>query len=139
MNKLVASIKTARMSEAELLAYGFTHEDIEAGAHLPPVKGAVGNSTAILADMASAVALAPYSATAQAAAQAAAGPMEDLPAMIKSVLLNFQEAKQKLNYILGSSMLTPTGGVSAPTGGLITSGADGATYNLLVGIFQILV
>jgi hypothetical protein len=42
-----------------------------------------------------------------------------------------------LNYILGGSMIAPAS-LTAPTGGLITSSSDSATYNLLVGIFQIL-
>lgn len=95
------------------------------------------NSTQIITDMNSAVTNAPYSATAQAAAIAAAGPIEDLQAMVKSVLLNFQEAQEKLNYILGGSLLAPAS-LTAPTGGLIATGTDTATYNLLVGIFQIL-
>src|ERR1039458_8689912 len=128
-----ASILTARMTDNELLALGFTKEDIVAGRHLPTVSGGVGNSSQILTDMASAAAATPFSATAQAAAAAAAGPIEDLPAMVKSVLLNFQEAQQKLNYILGGSLITPNS-LTAPTGGLITSAADSATYNYLVGI-----
>lgn len=96
----------------------------------------VSNSTQILTDMSSAVALTP-SVTALAAAQAPAGPMEDLPGMLKSVQLNFQEAVEKLNYILGGSMIAPAS-LTAPTGGLVTSAADSALYNYLVGIFQIL-
>jgi hypothetical protein len=88
--------------------------------------------------MASVIALAPFSASgAQTAAIAAAGPMMDLTGMVKSVLLNFQEAQAKLNYILGGSMIAPAS-LTAPTGGLITSTADSAAYNYLVGIFQIL-
>ena len=94
------------------------------------------NSTQILTDLKSAIANAPYSATAQAAAIAAAGPVEDLQGMVKSVLLNAQEMVQKLAYILGGTMVQ--GSLTAPTGGLITSGSDSATYNLLVGIYQIL-
>lgn len=86
--------------------------------------------------MATAIATTP-SATATAAAIAAAGPMEDLPGMLKSILLNFQEATMKLNYILGGSMVAPAS-LTAPTGGIVTSGADSTLYNLLVGIFQIL-
>jgi hypothetical protein len=102
-----------------------------------PMKMDVGNSTQILTDMTTAIANQPYSATATAAAIAAAGPIEDLPGMVKSVLLSFQEIQMKLNYILGGSMVSPAS-LTAPTGGLLTTSSDSATYNLLVGIFQIL-
>jgi hypothetical protein len=125
------------LTDVELLALGWTKDELDAGSHLPKVSGAVGNSTQIITDMTSAINNSPFSATAQAAAIAAAGPIMDLPGMIKSVLLNFQEAQEKLNYILGGSMVAPAS-LTAPTGGLITSGSDSATYNLLVGIFQIL-
>lgn len=138
MNRLLATIKTARMTEAQLLSYGFTPSDIDAGKHLPGVSGAVGNSTQLLTDMASAIANAPFSATAQAATLAAAGPITDLQGVLKSVLLNFQEAVEKLAYVLQGTMIQTGSPLTAPTGGLITSGADSATYNLLVGIYQIL-
>jgi hypothetical protein len=132
-----ATILTAFMSQEELLKHGFTLEDIELGHHLPRVGGAASNSTQLITDMTSAINNQPYSATATANAIAAAGPIEDLNAMVKSVLLNFQEAQMKLNYILGGSMTAPAS-LTAPTGGLITTSSDSATYNLLVGIFQIL-
>ena len=97
----------------------------------------VSNSTQIITDMKSAITNQPYSTTATANALAAAGPIMDLPGMVDSILLNFQEAQEKLNYILGGSMIAPAS-LTAPTGGVMTSGSDSATYNLLVGIFQIL-
>ena len=127
----------ARLSDEQLLALGWTREELDAGSHLPTISGAVGNSTQIITDMTSAVANAPFSATAQSNAIAAAGPIEDLTAMVNSVLLNFKEVQMKLNYILGGSMIAPAS-LTAPTGGLITTSSDSATYNLLVGIFQIL-
>lgn len=128
----------AMLSDEQLLQLGWSQHELDEGKHLPSVSGAVGNSTQIIADMKSAAANAPFSATAQAAAIAAAGPIEDLTAMVNSVLLNFIEAQAKLNYILGGSMIAPAS-LTAPTGGLIAGGgADAATYNLLVGIFQIL-
>jgi hypothetical protein len=127
----------ARLSDVQLLALGWTKQELDEGKHLPEVSGGAGNSTQLITDMKSAVANAPFSATAQAAAIAAAGPIEDLTAMVNSVLLEFQEIQAKLNYILGGSQLAPAS-LTAPTGGLITSGSDSATYNLLVGIFQIL-
>lgn len=96
----------------------------------------VGNSTTILTDMAAAIAMTP-SATAKAAATAAAGPMEDIPGTLASILLNFQEVTEKLNYLLGGSAIAPAS-LTAPTGGIIGSSADSALYNKLVGIFQIL-
>ena len=127
----------ARLSDEQLLALGWSQAELDAGSHLPTVSGAVSNSSQILTDMASAIANAPFSTTAQANAAAAAGPIEDLQGMVKSVLLNFQEVQTKLNYILGGAQIAPAS-LTAPTGGLITSAADSATYNLLVGIFQIL-
>jgi len=96
----------------------------------------VSNSTQIITDMNSAIANAPFSTTAQANATAAAGPMMDLQGVLKSVLLRFQEAAELLAYILSGTMVQ--GSLTAPTGGIITSAADSATYNLLVGIYQII-
>jgi len=126
-----------RMTEDQLLALGFTREEIESGAHLSSVGGGASNSTQLLTDIASAIANSPFSTTAQAAQLAAAGPIMDLTANIKQVQLKFQEAAELLYYILGGSMIAPAS-LTAPTGGVITSGADSATYNLLVGILQIL-
>lgn len=135
MNKLVATLRTARMTEAQLLAIGFSMADIDAGKHLPGVSGAASNSTQLIADMTSAIGTTP-SATATAASIAAAGPILDLPGMLKSVQLNFQEAAEKLAYILSGTAVQ--GSLTAPTGGVVTSAADSALYNLLVGIYQIL-
>lgn len=138
IEKLMSSIRTARMSNEQLLALGWSQAQLDAGDHLPTVSGAVSNSTQLITDMKSALANAPFSATAQAAAIAAAGPITDLPGVLNSVLLNFQEALEKLNYVLNGSMITAAN-QGAPAGGLIASGgSDAATYNLLVGIYQIL-
>lgn len=95
------------------------------------------NSTQIITDLNTAIANQPYSATSIAASTAAAGPIMDTNAMVKSVLLNAQEMVEKLAYLLGGSMVQ--GSLTAPTGGVIAGGgADNATYNLLVGIYQIL-
>lgn len=94
------------------------------------------NSTQILTDLASAIANSPYSATAQTNQNAAAGPIMDTTGVIKDVLVCAQEMVQKLAYVLGGSQVQ--GSLTAPTGGIITSGADSTTYNLLVGIYQIL-
>ena len=131
-----ASMDTARLSDEQLLNVGFTREEIDAGLHLPTIGGGVGNSTQIITDLTTA-STTTLSTTAVAAMNAAAGPIEDVPAMIKSILLNAQEMTAKLNYLLGGSMIAPAS-LTAPTGGLITSAADGTLYNLLVGVFQIL-
>lgn len=94
------------------------------------------NSTQIITDLTSAAANAPFSATAQAAATAAAGPIMDTLANINLCRLKAQEMAEILAYILGGS--ATQGSLTAPTGGVITSGADSSTYNLLVGIYQIL-
>lgn len=96
----------------------------------------VSNSTQIITDLTSAT-TSTISATGTANAIAAAGPIMDLPAMIKSILLNAQEMQEKLNYILGGSAVAPAS-LTAPTGGVITTSSDSALYNLLVGVFQIL-
>jgi hypothetical protein len=131
-----ASMDTARLSDEQLLNLGFTREEIDAGQHLPMVGGGVGNSTQIITDLTTAVNTT-LSATAIANMNAAAGPIEDASAMIKSVLLNAQEMVMKLNYLLGGSQIAPAS-LTAPVGGIITSAADGTLYNLLVGVFQIL-
>lgn len=94
------------------------------------------NSTQIIADLTTAIANSPYSATAQTNQNAAAGPIMDVTALIKSVLTSAQGMAEKLAYILGGTAVQ--GSLTAPTGGIITSGSDSATYNLLVGIYQIL-
>ena len=94
------------------------------------------NSTQIIADLNSA-ATATYSATATAAALAAAGPIMDIGGVLKTCTLKAQEIVQILNYVLGGSQVAPAS-LTAPTGGVITSGSDSTTYNLLVGVFQIL-
>lgn len=86
--------------------------------------------------MTSAIANAPFSTTAQTNQNAAAGPITDTAGVLRSVLLNFQEAAEKLAYILGGSMVQ--GSLTAPSGGIITNASDSATYSLLVGIYQIL-
>lgn len=94
------------------------------------------NSTQIITDLTTAVGNSPYSTTAQTNQNAAAGPIMDTTGLIKSVLTSMQGAAEKLAYILGGTAVQ--GSLTAPTGGVITSAADSATYNLLVGIYQIL-
>lgn len=137
-NALAQGKQTFRMSDVELLAFGFTQAEIDAGEHFLPVSGAVSNSSQLITDMASAITNAPWSTTAQAAASAAAGPITDLQGVLTTVKLNFQEAAEKLAYVLQGTMIQSGSPLTAPTGGLITSAADSATYNLLVGIYQIL-
>lgn len=136
MQKVKPSILTALMSDEQLLKLGFTQEEIDRGEHLPTVGGGTSNSSAIISDLTTASTTA-LSATAIANMNAAAGPIEDATAMILSVLLNAQEMVKKLNYLLGGSMIAPAS-LTAPTGGIITSGADATLYGLLVGVFQIL-
>lgn len=93
-------------------------------------------STQIITDMNSAIANAPFSATAQANAIAAAGPIMDTQGLLTSVLRDAQAMAEKLAYVLGGAAVQ--GSLTAPSGGVITSAADSATYNLLVGIYQIL-
>jgi hypothetical protein len=97
----------------------------------------VASSTQIITDITT-VQTNGNSATATAAAQAAAGPMMDLPGLIASVKLNAQEMAEKLAYILQGSMIQSGSPITAPTGGIVTSAADSANYNLLTGIYQIL-
>jgi hypothetical protein len=91
------------------------------------------NSTAIITDLQTV--LADITAQQRARAIAAAGPMEDLDAMVSSLILGAQEMKAKIAYILGGTM---TGGTS---GGLIQTGdtAPGGTgYTTLVSVLNIL-
>lgn len=94
------------------------------------------NSSQIITDLNTA-ATATYSATALAAAIAAGGPIMDLGGVLKTCTLKAQEIVQILNYVLGGAATAPTS-LTAPTGGVITSGSDSSTYNTLVGVFQIL-
>jgi hypothetical protein len=100
----------------------------------------VGNSTHIITDIKSCITTG-WSATATANSIAAAGPIMDLPGMVASVLLNAQEMVEKLAYILAGTMISATTAspVTAPTGGIVTSASDSANYNLLVGVYQILI
>lgn len=132
---MLLGIRLAKMTYEELLAYGFTQEEIEAGAHLMSVSGGVSNSTQILTDLTTATTTA-LTAGELASGIAAAGPIQDLAAMIQSVLRNAQEMTEKLNYLLGGTALTPAS-LTAPSGGPIVTG-DNGVYNLLVGVFQIL-
>jgi len=96
-----------------------------------------GNSTAIITDLQTAINGTP-SATAQAAAIAAAGPITDLQGTFKLLQTKAQEMRVLLNYLLGGQATTPAGGTS-PTGGLITSGSDSAIYTALAQVFNDLV
>jgi hypothetical protein len=135
---LKAGVMPWKATDEQLLSFGYTREEIVAGEHLPTIGGGVGNSSQLITDMTTAIATT-LSATAVANMNAANGPIMDLTGNMKEVLLKFQEAAELLTYMLGGTMINPpTGGLTAPTGGPITSAADGTLYNLLVGIFQIL-
>lgn len=95
----------------------------------------VSNSTQIIADLKTAAA-AVYSATALAAAQNANGPNMDIQGVINLCVLKAQEMAGILAYVLEGKQIQTS--LTAPTGGVITSGADSTTYNTLVGVYQIL-
>jgi hypothetical protein len=126
---------TAKLKDEQLLELGFTREEIDAGQHLPTVGGGASNSTQLITDMNSALALT-LTPGEIASGVAAAGPLQDLTAQMKSVLLNFQEAAAKLNYLLAGTQIAAAS-LTAPVGGPIVTG-DNGIYNLLVGIYQIL-
>lgn len=94
------------------------------------------NSSQIITDLKTAANNMPYSSTAQANATAPAGPIMALYDNIRLLERKAQEMASLLSYLLGGSSVQGT--LTAPTGGPITSAADGATYNLLVGVYQIL-
>ena len=100
----------------------------------------VSNSTAVITDMTAAIAITPSAAT-KALASGPDQPIMDLNGVLNSVKLNFQEAVEKLAYVLCGTMISATTNspVTAPTGGVVTSTNDAALYNKLVGIYQILV
>lgn len=93
------------------------------------------NSTQVITDLNTA-ATAVYSATATAAAIAAAGPIMDLPGVLVLCQRKAQEIRQILCYVLEGSQLTTS--LTAPSGGVITTGADNSTYTTLVGVYQIM-
>lgn len=97
----------------------------------------VSNSTQLLTDMASVITNG-NSATTTANGIAAAGPITDVSGLLASIKLNFQEAAEKLAYLLQGSMIQSGSPITAPTGGIITSAGDSTNYNLLTGIYQIL-
>jgi hypothetical protein len=133
--KELLKLKYVKMSNEELLKEGFTQAQIDAGEHLPQVGGAASNSTTIITDLNSVITTG-FSATAQTNAQAAAGPLQDLQGMVYSLLRDAQSMAAKLAYLVGGSQVIAS--YTAPTGGPITSAADSAIYNKLVGILQIL-
>jgi|SRR5580698_513159 hypothetical protein len=96
----------------------------------------VSNSTQIITDLGTALANSPYSTTAQANSNNPNGPIMALYDNILLVQRKAQEMAELLAYLLGGSQVQ--GSLTAPTGGPITSAADSATYNLLVGVYQIL-
>ena len=100
----------------------------------------VSNSTHVITDMTSVITNGNSAATI-ANSNAAASPIMDLPGVLASVKLNFQEAVEKLAYVLAGTQISATTNspVTAPTGGIITSTSDSTNYNLLVGIYQILI
>jgi len=97
----------------------------------------VSNSSQIITDFGT-VLTNGFLATQYARANAAAGPITDLPGMVASCKLRMQETAEILAYILeGSSVQTS---LTAPAGGLVLTGDSNATtcWNLLTGIYQIL-
>lgn len=96
----------------------------------------VSSSTQIITDLGTVLASSPYSTTAQANQNAAAGPIMALYDNILLVQRKAQEMAVLLSLLLCGSQVANS--LTAPTGGPITSAADSASYNLLVGIFQIL-
>jgi hypothetical protein len=96
----------------------------------------VANSTQIITDLGTALGSSPYSAQAQVLQNAAAGPIMALYDNILLCQRKAQEMSVLLGYLLAGSQTQ--GSLTAPTGGPITSANDSATYNLLVGIYQIL-
>lgn len=96
-----------------------------------------GTTTTMITDLTTAAAITPSAAT-QALAIAAAGPIMDVQGNVKLLLLHAQEMRIALNYLLGGSMLTPTGGTT-PTGGVVTNANDSTLYGLLGGVFNDLV
>lgn len=93
------------------------------------------NSTQVITDLNTA-ATAVYSATAVAAAVAAAGPMMDLQGVLQLCKLKAQEIHDILVYVLEGKQISTS--LTAPSGGIITTGADNATFVTLVGVYQIL-
>jgi hypothetical protein len=100
----------------------------------------VANSTQLLTDMGTVITNG-NSTTTYSNAIAAGGPIMDIAGMLASVKLNFQEATEKLAYILQGSQVQNgpgAGTITAPSGGIITNTSDLTNYNLLTGIYQIL-
>lgn len=97
----------------------------------------VASSTQILTDLQT-VLTNGFLATQLARAQAAAGPIEDLPGMVTGVLRSAQDMVAKLTYILEGSQIQTS--LTNPANGLVQSGDSNATtcWNLLTGIYQIL-
>lgn len=93
------------------------------------------NSTQIITDLNTA-ATATYSATAKAAAISATGPIMDIAGLLTSCVRDAQALAEKLAYVLEGAAVQTS--LTAPTGGVITTGADNSTYTTLVGVYQIL-
>ena len=100
----------------------------------------VGNSTQIITDLGNALQASGYSPQANAASQAPAGPIMAIYDNILLVQRKAQEMAVLLGYLLSGAQTSPPalGGLTAPSGGPVTVNFDLATYNLLVGVFQIL-
>jgi len=96
------------------------------------VSGGV-NSTQILTDMATIIANLSSTQTARGSGGSpASGVIQDVPGMLKSILLNFQEAKAKINLLLyGNSIGSGTPGQS---GAALQSGdSNASTTTTLLG------
>jgi hypothetical protein len=94
----------------------------------------MANSTTIITDLQSAINNYPYSATAQANAQAAAGPIMGLRDNIILCKRKAEEMAEILAYLLCGSQIVNS--YTAPTGGPITTGADNATFVKLQGVLN---
>ena len=92
------------------------------------------NSTQIISDLNTA-ATSTFTAGEIASANAAAGPITDLPGNITLLKLKAQEMKEILAYILEGTQTSSN--LTAPAGGIVPS-SDATLYNLLTGVYQIL-
>lgn len=134
MNKLKATIRTARMSDEQLLKYGFSQADIDAGKHLPTVGGGT-NSTAVITDLGTVA--SNINATQRGRAIAAAGPILDLDAAVALMLLRMQEVKALATYLLyGGETTTSNPGGQGGSQAILQTGEQSCTT--LITIWNIL-
>jgi hypothetical protein len=92
------------------------------------------NSTQVITDLNTAAG-STFTAGEIASANAAAGPITDLPGSLAVCKLKIQEVVEILAYILEGKAIQTS--LTAPSGGIIPS-SDTTLYNTLVGVYQIL-